>query len=209
MRIGIIGAGNVGGTLGRAWAARHEVRFGVRHPDEPKVRDLLAQIGARASAGTVAEAAAFGNVVLLATPWPATENAIRSAGDLTGKVVLDSTNPLKADYSGLAVASDTSAAEQVGAWAPGARVVKIFNTTGSGNMADPHYNGQAATMFFAGDDTDAKSVAGELAREIGFDPVDVGPLASARLLEQLALLWISLAFGQKMGPDFAFKLMRR
>lgn len=210
MQIGIIGAGNVGGTLGRAWAGKgHAVKFGVRNPADAKVKTLLAQAGAGATAGTIAEAAAHGEVIALATPWQAAREALQGAGDLSGKVLLDCTNPVKADFSGLEVGPTTSAGEQVAAWAPGARVVKIFNTTGSNNMADPHYGEGAATMFFAGDDADAKAVAARLAADLGFDPVDVGPLVQARLLEPLALLWIYLALVQGEGRDIAFRLMRR
>jgi len=211
MQIGIIGAGNVGGTLGRAWAQKgHEVMFGVRQPKTGKVQTLLEQAGGGAKAGTVAEAAAFGSVVTLATPWPATREALRTAGDLAGKVLLDCTNPLKADFSGLEVGHTTSGAEQVALWAKGARVVKIFNSTGFENMANPKYGkGAAVTMFFAGDDAAAKGIAAQLAREIGFEPVDAGPLGNARLLEPLAMLWIHLAFAQKQGTGIAFKLLRR
>src|SRR4051794_13987718 len=131
MKIGIIGAGNVGGTVGRRWAARGpDVLFGVRHPDDDKTRRLVAAVGPRARAGTVAAAASFGEVVVLATPWPATESAVRAAGDLAGKAVIDCTNPLTPDVSGLEVGFGTSGAEQVARWAAGARVVKAFNTTG-------------------------------------------------------------------------------
>jgi hypothetical protein len=210
MRIGIIGAGNVGGTLGRGWARKgHEVMFGVRQPKAPKTRTLLEQIGGSVKAGTVAEAAAFASAVALATPWHATRDALRSAGDLTGKVLLDCTNPLKADFSGLEVGHTTSGAEQVAAWAKGAGVVKIFNSTGFENMANPQYGGEAATMFFAGDHAGAKRIAAQLARDLGFDPVDAGTLANARLLEPLAMLWIYLAVAQKQGSGIAFKLLRR
>ena len=92
MKIAIIGAGNVGGTLGRAWAKKgHDIFFGVRHPQDDKTRQLLQSIGPKAQAGTVAEAAAFGQVVVLATPWQATEAAVRAAGDLRGKTVIDCT----------------------------------------------------------------------------------------------------------------------
>jgi len=87
--------------------------------------------------------------------------------------------------------------------------VKIFNTTGFNNMADPKYGAEAATMFYAGDDAEAKAIAAKLAGEIGFDPVDAGPLINARLLELLAMLWIYLAFVQKQGREIAFKLLRR
>ena len=208
MHIGVIGIGMVGGTLGRRWAKEgHEVMFGVRDPSSDKVVRLLADSGENARAGTVAEAASFGEVVALATPWGGTEDAVRQAGDLTGKVLLDCTNPLKPDMSGLA--GDRSAAEQIAAWAPGAKVVKIFNTTGFQNMDDPRYGDDRATMFYCGDDAEAKKVAASLAEDLGFEAIDAGPLAEARSLEYLALLWIHLAYVQKMGRDIAFKLMRR
>lgn len=210
MKIGIVGAGNVGGALGTAWAkAGHEVKWGVRDPTAGKVQ---AQVGAAAgaSAGSIAEAAAHGDVVVLTTPWgSATEQAIRNCGDLGGKIVFDCTNPLKPDLGGLALGHDTSAAEQVARWASGARVVKIFNTTGSNNMENPDYGGQATTMFYAGDDVAAKQAARQLAGDIGFDPIDAGPLANARLLEPLAMLWIYLAYPGGQGREIAFKLLRR
>jgi 8-hydroxy-5-deazaflavin:NADPH oxidoreductase len=208
MRIAIIGAGNVGGTLGQGWTrAGHEVTFGVRDAMHPKVAKLVEQTGAQA--GSVAEAAAFGEVVAFATPWEATEEAVRSAGDLSGKVLLDCTNPLAPQLAGLTLGHTTSAGEQVASWAPGARVVKIFNTTGANNMANPDFDGAAATMFYCGDDPEAKAVAARLAADLGFDPVDAGKLEQARLLEPLALLWIRLAYVQQMGREIAFKLLRR
>jgi len=208
MRIGIIGAGNVGSALGRGWVrAGHEVTFGVRDPAAAKVRTLVAETGAKAA--FVAEAAASGEVVVFATPWEATEDAVRGAGDLAGKVVFDCTNPLAPQLAGLTHGFDTSAAEMVAAWAPGARVVKIFNTTGANNMANPDFGGIAATMFYCGDDAEAKAVAARLAADLGFDPLDAGNLEQARLLEPLALLWIRLAYVQKQGREIAFKLLRR
>ena len=210
MKIGIIGVGNVGGALGKGWAKKgHQVVFGVRNTSDPKVSAAVKDVGNNARAGSVAEAAGFGEVVVLATPWPGAQDAIRSAGDLSRKILFDCTNPLKADLSGLDVGFTTSAAEQVQSWAQGARVVKIFNTTGSNNMENPRYSEGPATMFYCGDDAQAKSAAKALAADLGFDPVDAGPLRSARLLEPLAMLWIHLAFAQNMGREFAFRLMRR
>lgn len=208
MRIGIIGAGSVGGALGRGWArAGHQVTFGVRDASDPKVTKLVKETGARAA--SVAEAASGSEVVVLATPWEATEDAVRHAGDLAGKIVFDCTNPLAPQLAGLTHGHETSGGEMVAEWAPGARVVKVFNTTGANNMADPDFNGEAATMFYCGDDAGAKAAAAQLAGDLGFDPVDAGALDQARLLEPLALLWIRLAYVQKMGRDIAFKLMKR
>jgi 8-hydroxy-5-deazaflavin:NADPH oxidoreductase len=182
--------------------------FGVRDPSSPKVAALLATTGGQATAGRFAEAATYGTVVALCTPWDATESAVRESCDLAGKVLLDCTNPLENDLSGLAVGRTTSGAELVTSWAPGARVVKAFNTTGFENMADPDFGGRAATMLIAGDDEAANAIASELARRIGFDPVVAGPLAMARLLEPLALLWIKLAVVQGFGTRIAFQLDR-
>ena len=104
---------------------------------------------------------------------------------------------------------DDSGAEQVARWAPVARVAKVLNMTGAGNMDDPNYAGQAASMFVCSDDDDAKSVASQLASDLGFDVVDCGPLINARLLEPMALLWIKLAHQLGNGPEVAFRLLRR
>ena len=210
MQIGIIGAGSVGGTLGEAWARKgHKIRFGVRRAGSPETTALLKKIGTAAAAGPVEEAARFGEVVVLATPWPATHEALRAAGDLREKVLLDCTNPLKSDLSGLDAGADGSGGEMVARWAAGARVVKIFNTTGFDNMANPVYPLGPATMFYCGDDDGAKITAAQLAADIGFEPVDAGALSQARLLEPLAMLWIRLAVFGGLGRNFAFKLMRR
>lgn len=176
MRIGIIGAGNVGGTLGPKWVRRgHDVTYAARDASAPKVAELRARLGGDARIATVADSTAFGEVLVLATPWGATRDALRSAGPLDGKVLLDCTNPLTEDFSALAVGHTDSGGEQVARWAPGARVVKIFNTTGFNNMEDPRYGGTSTTMFYCGDNAAAKAVAGQLAAALGFEPVDVGP----------------------------------
>jgi 8-hydroxy-5-deazaflavin:NADPH oxidoreductase len=206
MRIAIIGAGNVGGTLGAGWLrAGHEVAFGVRDQSDPKLQQL---VKSGAKAGTVQEAAKSAEVIVLATPWEAVEDALKGAGDLKGKVVTECTNPLKPDLSGLALGTTTSGAEEVARWAKGAGVVKAFNTTGFGNMANPRYPEGSATMFNCGDDTQAKAAARQLAADLGFDPIDAGPLSEARQLEAMALLWIHLA-RRGLGMNIAFRLMRR
>jgi predicted dinucleotide-binding enzyme len=210
MKIGIIGAGNVGGALGKGWAKKgHAVMLGVRDASDPKVVALLKDVGANARVGSVAEAGKFGEVVVFATPWPATRDAVRGAGDLRGKIVFDCTNPLKPDLSGLEMGLNSSAGEQVANWAPAARVVKIFNTTGAGNMGDTRYPAGAPTMFYCGDDADAKAAAAQLATDLGFEAMDAGGLTVARLLEPYAMLWIHLAIHQGWGVNFAFKVMRR
>jgi predicted dinucleotide-binding enzyme len=208
MKIAIIGTGSVGSALGRGFAkAGQEVVFGVRDTGKPQVVQLVEETGARAA--SVAAAASGAEVVVLAMPWGGAQDVIRTAGGLAGKIVFDCINPLNATFSGLDTGGSRSAAEQVAAWAPGARVVKVFNSTGAGNMADPRYGDDRATMLYCGDDKDAKEVAARLAADLGFDPVDTGPLSAAYLLEHFAMLWIHLAYGAGMGRNIAFKLMRR
>ena len=213
MKLAIIGAGGVGGTLGAAWARKggHDIFFGVTNPRSDKTQALLRRIGAKARAGTAAEAAAFGGVIVLATPWPATEAAIRSMGDLKGRIVMDATNPLAMgpDGLGLEIGHGISGGEKVQGWAGGASVFKTLNTTGYGNMAEPDFDGVKSVMFVAGDDEAAKPKVLGLIGELGFEAVDAGPLRVARLLEPHAMLWIHLALNRGFGRDWAFALMRR
>ena len=188
--------------------AGHEVTFGVRNAADPKTAKLREETGAKAA--SVAEAAAFGARWWCSRPpGRPRRRRVKNAGDLAGKIVFDCTNPLAPQLSGLTHGFETSGGEQVASWAPGARVVKIFNTIGANNMADPDFNGVAASMFYCGDDAEAKAAGARLAADLGFDPVDAGALDQARLLEPLALLWIRLAYVQKMGRDIGFKLMKR
>jgi predicted dinucleotide-binding enzyme len=206
MRIAIIGAGNVGGSLGQGWSQRgHEVTYGVRDPSDAKNRKL-ARDGARVASPR--QAVERSEVVALATPWGATREALGALGDLGGRPLLDATNPVGAGFT-LAVGHDSSGGELVQQWAPTARVVKVFNTTGAENMVAPRFGDQAATMFYCGDDEQACGVAARLAADLGFEAVSAGPLKNARLLEPLGLLWISLAIAQGMGRGIAFKLLRR
>ena len=219
MRIAILGAGNVGGTLGRRWAeAGHDVKFGVRRTDAGAAAVKGGQgLPSRASVVAPAEAVRDANVVVLATPWGAVGDALREAGAdagaLDGRPLLDATNPLKAGFALDVGAGGESGAERVQALVPNAYVVKAFNTTGAENMRDPIYGGAATVMLYAGNDIGAKRVAHELASTLGFDPVDAGVLSRARELEHLAALWIALANGATgapaLGRQFAFRLVRR
>jgi len=210
LKIAILGAGNVGGALGRIWAAAgHEITFGVPNPGSPRVAEALAPLHGKGAAATNAEAARAADVLVLSVPWPAAKAAIEAAGSLHGKILVDCTNPLAADLSGLLIGLTTSGAEQVANWAPQARVVKAFNTIGAGNFGNAQFGAQRADGYYCGDDAAAKSVVARLTQEVGMDPVDAGPLRNARLLEPLALLWIDLAVNQRQGPNHAFKLLRR
>jgi 8-hydroxy-5-deazaflavin:NADPH oxidoreductase len=150
VNIGIIGSGNVGGTLGMAWAGRgHQILFSYSR-DPKKLEGLVASAGPNASAGSPAEAAQFGEVIVLAVPWPAVDDALQAAGSLAGKILIDCTNPLTSDLSGMEIGHTTSAAEEIARRASGARVVKAFNSIGAANMANPVFGSQRATMFFCG-----------------------------------------------------------
>lgn len=209
MKIAIIGTGNVGVTLGKGWVAKeHTVIFGTRDPESDKIRALLAEMGQNGRADTPAEAAAAAEIVVIATPWNATEAVIKGLGNLAGKVLVDATNPIGPNFS-VATGAANSGAELIAQWANSGAVVKAFNSTGYNNMADPLYEGQPATMFIAGDEAQAKAKVTQLAEDLGFDTADVGGLAMARHVESMAFVWIHLALVQGMGREIAFKLMKR
>jgi hypothetical protein len=206
MKIGIMGSGNVGSALGRRWAEQgHTIMLGARDRQSPKVQAALQAIGPAAQVGSIAEATALSEVIVLAVPWAAAAEVIEQAGDLSGKILIDATNRVGPTQ----LNGPSSEAEDLARRATGARVVKAFNTTGAGNMANPQYGSQRADMFICGDDEAAKAVAANLATSIGFEVVDCGPLANAALLESLAKLWVQLAYSLGNGPNITFKLLRR
>ena len=208
MKIGIFGAGDVGGTLGKRWRQKgHEIMFGIRNLQSRNIQKLI-QMDENFKVGDIREAAAFGDVIVFAIPWTAVEETILSAGNLSGKILIDPTNPLTPDLKRLAL-DDISVAEKIAKLANTTAVVKAFNAIGARTLNNPIFDSERADLFICGDDIHAKRVVDELATDIGFDVVDVGPLVNARMLEQLALLWIQLALRQQMGPNIAFKLLRR
>jgi predicted dinucleotide-binding enzyme len=211
VKIAVLGAGNVGGTLGKAFALTgHDIFFGVPNPEDEKSKKLVDTIGRNnASVGSVADAVHSAELVVLATPWDAARAALQSAGNLTNKIVIDCTNPLKEDLSGLVIGHTTSAAEQVAQWTDGAKVCKAFNQTGFQNMANPKFSSGNAVMFVCGDDSISKKIVLRIVEQIGFESIDAGELSVARLLEPLAMLWIHLRYKTNMGTDFAFGILRR
>lgn len=205
----MIGTGNVGAALGSAFArAGHEVTYGARSPESDGARAAVERTpGSRAV--PLSEAASAADVLVLAVPWQAVSSVLAQLGDLSGQLVVDATNPLRADLSGLSVEGDSSAGEQVAAMLPGARVVKAFNTTGASNLGAARYPGGRLVMLICGDDTDAKGVVSALAQDIGFEVVDAGGIELSRRLEAFAMLWIGLAYGAGQGVDFGFAIQRR
>lgn len=204
--IGIIGAGSVGGNLGARWASvGHSVIFGARDPQSDKTRAALDAAGqysaGSARAASIAEAVAASEVIVLSTPFNALESVAAAGGDWSGKIVMDATNYF-GDKGG------SSVGEYLSGLLTGAHVVKAFNTVGANVMLAPHFKDQAASMFICGDDPAAKLTVKSLTEQIGFEAVDCGPLANARLLEALAELWVWLA-RNGYGREIAFKLLMR
>ncbi|MFZ4508785.1 MAG: NADPH-dependent F420 reductase [Fimbriimonas sp.] len=197
MKIAIIGRGNVGATLGQRWTSiGHDVRYGVRRPGEADEADA-------------ATAVAESEVVILALPAGGITPEFIGGLPLAGKVVVDATNPIAADFGGLNWGEESSWGERVARFAPGAIVVKAFNTIGFNVMANPDFAGTPASLLIAGDDAPSKAIVSGLAREIGFAPVDAGPLLQSRYLEAQAWLWISMAAKYGHGREIAFNLVTR
>lgn len=200
MHVAIIGAGRVGAALGARFAqAGHTVTFGVRDASDPK----HAALGHVAS---VADAAARADVIVLTTPWAGAQSAVESAGDLTGRILVDATNPIG---PGMVLTHGTtdSGAEQVARWAPGARVVKAFNSIGMEVMANPVFANGHSVLWISGDDADACATVASLGESIGFEPVRLGPLARARFQEPAALVWITAS--ASLGREFSWGVLRR
>jgi hypothetical protein len=203
MKIGILGSGTVGSNMGRAWAASgHQVMFGSREPGGAKMRALLGEIGAGAAAGTAAEAVAFGDVIAIALPWTALPDVLASAGDWSGKIVIDATNRFSDPPAGSASLTEDIARQT------GAHVVKALNTIGAEHYVDPTFSGQPATAFICGDDDGAKAAVASLVTDMGFEVIDIGPLSNAALLDNLARLWVALA-RSGFGRDFAFRILTK
>lgn len=215
MNIGVIGSGNMGSSLGKIWANNgHKVLFSYSR-DPRKLQALADSIGPNAQAGTPAEAAQFGEVVLLSVPWSALDNALQAAGSLDDKVLISCVSPLKPDFEGkrVGLTSDlkTSGAEEIAKRAPGARVVEAFNTTFAEILQSPspQFGQEQASIFYCGDDKSAKAIVAGLIQESGFEAVDAGPLLKARSLEALATIWVQLAAVTGMFPNVGIKVLRR
>jgi hypothetical protein len=150
-------------------------------------------------------------VLLLSVRWETVTEALQASGPLQEKILIDCTNPLKPDFSELALGHATSAAEEIARMAPGAKVVKAFNSVFAEiyHSESRLFGSRMPTMFYCGDDDGAKKTVAQLIRETGFEPVDAGPLKSARCLEPLAMLMIQLGYGQGMGTNIALNLIRR
>jgi hypothetical protein len=214
MKIGILGTGDVGRALGKGFVALgNEVKLGSRSATNQKALTWAKEMGAKASVGTFADAASFGDIVVVATLGVENESALRGAGPekFNGKVVIDATNPL--DASGgmppkLAVNGNDSAGERVQRLLPGAHVVKAFNTVGHAFMFRPEFPGGPPDMFIAGNNAEAKKKVGGILKDFGWGVVDVGGIESSRYLEAMCMVWV-LSGVHSGNWNQAFKLLRK
>ena len=214
MNIGILGTGEVGTSLGTGLVQLgHQVRLGSRNPQSEALTTWLASAGKGARAGTFAETAKFGEIVIIATLWSGTENALELAGkgNLAGKVVIDATNPLvftPGRGPALALGHTDSGGEQVQRWLPGSRVVKCFNMVGHAHMVNPSFPGGPPDMFICGNDSAAKKTVTALLTSLGWPATDLGGIEGSRLLEPLCILWVG--YGMATGGwNHAFKMLRK
>jgi 8-hydroxy-5-deazaflavin:NADPH oxidoreductase len=191
MKVAIIGKGNVGSALAKGLGGKHEVKFGHRDPKEP-----------------VAEAAKWGEIVIIAVPHDAVTNVVEELGSAAdGKVVLDVTNAIAANGD-LAIGCTTSAAEELQKKIPKAHVVKAFNTVFAANQSTGKVGKETLTLFVAGGHAKSKQAVMQLGKDLGFEPVDAGPLKAARYLEPMAMLLISLGYGLGMGTCIGYRLSK-
>jgi hypothetical protein len=213
MKIGILGTGDVGRALGKGFVTLgHEVKMGAREANNEKAVSWAQEMGPQASAGTFAETAAFGEIVVLATLGVANESVVQIAGpaNFRGKAVIDATNPL--DFSGgrpkLAAMADGSGGEQVQRLLPGAHVVKAFNTVGNAFFFRPDLPGGPPDMFICGNDAEAKKKVTEILSDFGWGTVDVGGIGASHYLEAMCMVWVDYGIGSGTW-NHAFKLLRK
>jgi predicted dinucleotide-binding enzyme len=206
MKIAIIGTGNVGTALGINWnKSNHEIIYGSRNPQDEKHVELekFAQVL------TLSQAAMLGDVIVLATPWQGTEEAIHEMGStLDAKIVIDATNPLKPDLSGLLLYGDTSGGEQIAKWAPTSKVVKALNSAFAKVMEHPEINGVKSMMLIAGDDVPALNTVAGLVDDLGFQSQKMNGISNSRLLEMVGLTLITLGYKEGLGNEIGLSILK-
>src|SRR5919201_1278443 len=211
MRIGILGSGLMGGKLGTIFArAGHEVVFSYSR-SRKKLERLARQAGGAARAGTPREAAQDADVLLLAVHWSRVDDVLHQAGDVSGKVIVTCSQPMNEDDTDLVVAHTSSGAEELARKVPGAAVVSALGSVPSEvlfGVFEARGGGRRPSLVYCGDDIRAKEVAARLIRDVGFDPVDAGPLRIARYAEPFALLIAQLAYEGDGGPELAYRFER-
>ncbi len=211
MRVGILGSGLMGGKLGTIFArSGHEVVFSYSR-SRRKLDALARDAGGSARAGTPRDAVRDADALLLAVNWSQVDDVLEQAGEVSGKVIVTCSLPLNADNSEFVVAHTSSGAEELARSTPGARVVAAFNTVPSEAFFDVFAARDTTprpSLLFCGDDADAKTVAARLIRDVGYDPLDVGPLRMSRYLEPFAMVVARLAYEGTGGPELAYRFER-
>ncbi len=208
MRIGILGSGLMGGKLGTIFArAGHDVVFSYSH-SKAKLEKLARDAGRQARAGTPAEAARDADVLLLAVHWSRVDDVLTQVGVLSGKVIVTCSMPMNADDTGLVIANTSSGAEELAKKVPKARVVSAFNTVPSEvlfSVFERKGSGTRPSVVYCGDNAKAKKVAAQLISDVGFEPIDAGPLRIARYTEPFTMLVGQLAYEGDRGPAMAYR----
>ena len=211
MRIGILGSGLMGGKLGTIFArAGHDVTFSYARSAQ-KLERLAREAQGKARAGTPADAARDAGAVLLAVHWSRVDDVLHQAGDLAGKVVVTCSLPMNADDTGLVIAHTSSGAEALAKKARGAHIVAAFGTVPSEvlfGVFAARRKAKRPSLVYCGDDERSKRVAAQLIRDVGFEPVDAGPLSVARYAEPFTLLVARLAYETDRGPELAYRFER-
>jgi hypothetical protein len=212
MRVGILGSGLMGGKLGTIFArAGHEVLFSYARSDQ-KLKTLARNAKGNATHGTPREAALEADAVLLAVHWSRVDDVLKQAGDLSGKVIVNCSLPMNADDTKLVIAHTSSGAEALAKKVRKAEVVSAFSSVPSEVLFDvfdaKRRTRRRPSLMYCGDDQDAKDVAARLIRDVGFEPVDAGPLRIARYLEPFSLAMAQLAYEGNEGPEIAYRIER-
>jgi 8-hydroxy-5-deazaflavin:NADPH oxidoreductase len=203
LRIAVLGAGKIGGTLGRKWvAAGHRVSFGVTDPDSARALGLRAELGNRVAIGSVADTLAASDVVVMAIPGKAMDETItKYAAQLDGKLIIDTANRLGG--------GPMNSLATFRAHTPHALVFRAFNTLGWENFADPVFDGIQADLFYCGPDGEAREVVEQLISDVGLRAIRLGDVDQVGLVDSVGSLWFALALGQGKGRHLAFKVLSR
>jgi hypothetical protein len=208
MRIGILGSGLMGGKLGALFArAGHDVVFSYAR-SQKKLAQLARDAQGSARAGTPREAAQGADALVLAVHWTRVDDVLNQAGDMAGKVIVSCSLPMNAGNTELVLGHTTSGAEALAKKVPGAEIVSAFNSIPSEVLFGVYEaQGEAAppSMLYCGDSKGGKDLAAKLIRDVGFDPVDAGPLSSARFTEPFAMVIAKLAYEGTRGPELAYR----
>ena len=201
--IAIIGTGDVGRALGPEFAAQgHTIVYGSRDPSRRGLASLIEKTGPGTTARTQAEAAAEADIVVLAVPGMLAGDITKNLGDLSGKIIIDPTNPMERSLMTFKHGVETSNAEIIQAIAPGADVVKAFNTLSWETMVDPESSGGPVSIPLAGNSSEAKEAVAKLVEGMGLEAIDVGPVENAHWVEGMLILWINNRFGMRDSFDF-------